>query len=75
MYNNNKYFHYTRRCIITIIISLIFVQENIYNQQTFQIYMKVYIMSYKKMYDDNIYSLLYKTVYNDDKYFLIHENV
>ena len=39
------------------------------------LYMKMYLLLYKKMYNNNIYLLLYKKMYNDNKYFFIHENV
>ena len=39
------------------------------------LYMKMYIVLYETMYNNNIYLSLYKKIYNDNKYFLIHENV
>ena len=49
-YTRKCIFHYTRRCIMTINISTI---------------MKMYIVLYETMYNDNIYLSLYKKVYND----------
>ena len=39
------------------------------------IIMKMYIMLYETMYNNNIYLSLYKKMYNNNKHFLIHENV
>ena len=56
----NKYCNYTLSYIITIFI-LHYIRE--YKmQQTFLLYMKVYIV-------------LYDMLYNNNKHFMIHENV
>ena len=39
------------------------------------LYMKLYFLLYKTMYNKNIYFSLYKKTYNDNKYFFIHEIV
>ena len=39
------------------------------------LYMKVYIVLYETMYNNNIYFTLFKKMYNDNKYFFIHESV
>ena len=66
IYNYNKYFYYTRRCIIKIFVVIIY--SYIITTNIFIIHETVFLL-YETMYNNNIYLLLYKKIYNNDKHF------
>ena len=59
MYNDNKYFSYTRRCIMTTNI----------------IIRKCIFSLYEVICNDNIYLSLYKKMYRNINIFVIHESI
>ena len=76
MYNDNKYFYYTRRCIMKclflftrrrIIVTNILLYKNTYNDNKYFYYTRRCIMStnillYKKMYNEMFVSIIQEDV-------------